>query len=323
MLWTKINKPILALSPMLGITDSPFRQICKECGADVVFTEMMVADAILNVKKGTPSFGRVWRQLCFKESERPIVIQITGSTPQKVAQAAKIICDKLKPDGIDINMGCPAKSAIKGKYGAMLLEHPDEAAKTVRAVKDVCPGVPVSVKIRSGLSDSSGVIGVAKLLVEAGADALSVHGRTKEQGYKGVCDWSVIGLVAKAVKVPVFGSGDMTSVENVVKFLGETRAVGALIARGAIGQLWIFKQIKNALTGKSQGMDLEFKLDLLLEHARLAWQFEAKRGLIKLRKHLKGYLNGLIDGKELRMQLMQVDNLEEFKQLVLTKHDNL
>ncbi len=309
----RFKKPVLALSPMLGITDSPFRLICKEAGADLLFTEMTIADSIIYPSKQGQIPPRIQKQLEFKKKEQPIFVQLTGSTPEKVAEAAEIVAKKVKPQGIDINMGCPAKTAARGGYGAVLLGNLPDAAKTVSLVKSAS-GLPVSVKMRSGLSSQDDPVNIAKTLEAAGAEFLSVHGRTGAQKYKGVSDWSVIDKVAKAVSIPVFGSGDMTGAGNIVRFLNTTSASGALIARGAIGAPWIFADVKSLLLKREINLD---KIELLIEHAKLAWQFEGERGIIKLRKHLKGYLKEILENepekrREAREKLMAVRVVGDF-----------
>jgi len=306
MNWLK-SKPILALAPMADMTDSPFCRVCREVsGQDfVIFREMISAEAVVRNSAKTLAMCR------FEDMERPIVIQIFGSNPGVMAEAARIIVDKFHPDGIDVNMGCPVpKITGKSLAGAALMKSPEKAVEIVRALKAEKLGVPISVKTRLGWSKEDEILELAPKLEEAGIDLLSIHGRTKIQGYKGKASWEMITKVKKILSIPVLANGDINSENDIKKCLEITRADGVMIGRGALGNPWIFK-------AKDRGsVDLKEVIKVVLRH--LDWHLEryGEGSVVTFRKHLAWYFKNIPNIKETRKKLLLVSSKEELSGLL-------
>ena len=242
--WFGAGQFPLYLAPMAGFTDSPFRRLCKAQGADVLVTEFANADGLVR------GADRVWNDLYFAATERPLGVQIFGGDPDLMAEAARRIEARLHPDFIDINFGCPAKKVTCRNAGSsLLLDLPlleEIAASIVRAV-----ATPVTAKIRIGWDERSIVaVEAARRLEGAGVSALAVHGRTKEQGYRGGADWGVITAVANAVAIPVVGNGSVDSPEMAARLRNETKLAGLMVGRAALGYPWIFREIKAGLAAQ-------------------------------------------------------------------------
>src|SRR4051812_34727127 len=229
--WDRLPPGFLALSPMAGVTDSPFRQVCKCEGADVLFTEMVSAEAFLHHHNRTTR-----EMLHFEPWERPIICQLMGSDAGRLAEAARRIED-WGFDGVDLNMGCPAQKVYGNRCGSSLLDYPDEAAEIVSAMAHATR-LPVSVKMRAGVTGSVQPA-FARRMVEAGARALTIHPRTKEQAYRGRADWNITREIATGAGVPVMGSGDLMSHADIARLFATTDVHGAFVARGAMGNPWI------------------------------------------------------------------------------------
>jgi len=242
--WFGAGQFPLYLAPMAGFTDSPFRRLCKAQGADVLVTEFANADGLVR------GADRVWNDLYFAATERPLGVQIFGGDPDLMAEAARRIEARLHPDFIDINFGCPAKKVTCRNAGSsLLLDLPlleEIAASIVRAV-----ATPVTAKIRIGWDEHSIVaVEAARRLEGAGVSALAVHGRTKEQGYRGGADWGVITAVANVVAIPVVGNGSVDSPEMAARLRNETKLAGLMVGRAALGYPWIFREIKAGLAAQ-------------------------------------------------------------------------
>jgi len=310
-IWDTLPRPIIALSPMADMTDSPFCRIAKELGAEIVFREMVSSEAIFRDNEKT--LGMV----AFDVSERPIIQQIFGSDPGVCAEAAKKIMEKFSPDGIDINMGCPVYKMVSNFNGACLMKDPVAAAQIVRAVKAAVT-VPVSVKIRLGWSRSDECLEFVKILEEAGAALITIHGRTRVQNYSGVSDWEMIGRARAQVQIPVLANGDINTPEKVSAALTVTGCAGVLIARGALGNPWILKQARELLT---QGRiittpDIQEKCRVILRHAQMHVGHYGQRGIVSFRNHLSWYFKGLKNAKELRGQAVRVESIDEVESVL-------
>jgi tRNA-dihydrouridine synthase B len=311
-MWMNSKKPILALAPMADMTDSPFCRVCREVAGDdfVIFREMVSAEAIVRGNEKT-------LKMCeFDEIERPIVQQIFGADPEVMASAAQIIADKYKPDGIDINMGCPVpKISGKANSGAALMKDVDKAKSSVKALKNANLCVPVTVKTRLGWADDKDILDFAVEIEKAGAGAISLHGRTKKQGYSGKANWERIGEVKKLLSIPLIANGDVNSQEDVQKCLEVTDADGVMIGRGALGNPWIFRTPNT----NSQTPDIDEIKKVVLRHAELHLErYGEENGLTTFRKHLALYFKGIPGIKKLRAELVQVSTLDELS-VILNK----
>lgn len=312
--WKTAQKPIIALSPMADMTDSAFCRIAKRCGASIMFREMVSADGVVHENDKTLAMAS------FLPEERPIVQQLFGKDPGKLAAALKIIDEMFSPDGFDINMGCPASKIISGSSGAALMREPETAADLVRAAK-AATSKPVSVKTRLGWDDPKEILEFLPLLEDAGADLVTIHGRTKKQGYAGQADWVAVGRARQRVKIPVLVNGDIFSATDAAKALDISGCAGALIARGALGNPWIFRQTAELLAGRTPtDVTIEERLSLVREHAAL---HAAAHGgnLTTFRKHLLLYFKGTPGVKRLRERLAQVSTIGELEEVLAIFED--
>ncbi|MDD5437912.1 MAG: tRNA dihydrouridine synthase DusB [Patescibacteria group bacterium] len=312
--WTKGPRPILGLSPMADFTDSPFCRLIRECGGRaVIFREMLAAEAIVRGNARTISY------LDFDAIERPLVQQLFGSNPESMAKAAEVVMQKSKPDGIDINMGCPVYKAVSNFNGASLMREPNKAAAILSALKST-HNVPFSVKTRLGWSKPDEVIEFAQILEQAGADALEIHARTKLQGYSGQADWKAVKKVVDKVKIPVLVNGDIVDPKSALKALEESGAQGILIGRGALGNPWIFNRVEKVLAGKPDPGEpnLEDRLKGLKRHAELQIEAYGEKGLVKLRKHFPWYFKGIPGFRQFRAAAVQVASLDDLDRLIKT-----
>ena len=238
----KQNTFPLYLAPMARVTDVVFRQFCKDQGADVMVTEFAQADAL---NRDDP---RLWETVDFTEEQRPMGVQIFGSNPNSMADAAKLLVDRLQPDFIDLNFGCPAERVICMDAGSSMLRTPRKLGAVTGAVVKAVPKTPVTVKIRTGWDDHSIVAHEVGHIVESeGARALTIHGRTKVQGYSGEANWQLIADVAETLSIPVIGNGNICSANDVIRIREQTKCAGLMIGRAALGYPWIFRDIKHYL----------------------------------------------------------------------------
>lgn len=318
MKWTDFKQPILALSPMADMTDSAFCQVVRQIGgADVVFREMVSSEAI--VRENEKTLGMT----DFVEGERPIVQQIFGSDPATMARAAEIVLQHANPEGIDINMGCPVYKITSNFNGCALMKEPDRAAEIIREMKKVMGDTPLSVKIRLGWSSPDDFKNFIPVIEEAGANLITVHGRTKAQGYSGVSDWKRIAEAKKIATVPLLANGDIHEPHQVKEALEITGADGVLIARGALGNPWFFAQTHKLMNGVSDiQISLPERVNIVLEHARLHVAQYGERGMVSFRKHLSWYFKtnrmGVeIEGiKYVREKLVRVNTFDELKNIL-------
>ncbi|MCD4705468.1 tRNA-dihydrouridine synthase [bacterium] len=307
--WQELDKPILALAPMAGITDSCFRQICKDFGADVVYSEMASSSALNFSSKKTLEL------LKFSKKERPYVVQLFGNNPDHFAVATKIITEKIKPDGIDINFGCPAKKVFKQKSGVALMLDLKLSKKIVKAVCENT-NLPVSIKIRSKIKENTAVDFV-KNLSGFPIKAIMIHGRSYEQGFKGEIDIEVIKKIKKIFNGIILVNGGIDSPEKAKKILAESKVDGLGIARGSQGNPWIFSQIKDYLkAGKYKEKTQKQIFKITLKHFRLAYKLKGKHGIIEMRKHLCWYVKNMPNASALRYELIKVENLKDIEKIL-------
>lgn len=301
--WKDLPSGYECLSPMAGVTDTAFRQICKRYGADVVFTEMASANMMLNAPTRNEAF------LHYEEWERPIIGQIMGGDPKIMAEAARVIED-MGFDGVDVNMGCPEKKIVGNACGSSLLRDGDMAARIVEAMANAV-SIPVSVKMRSGFYDSDIVQPQFALRMEAaGAAALAIHPRTKEQAYKGSADWSITRQIVESVGVPVGGSGDVMDRAAIERLKAETGVQGIWVARGSMGNPWIFER------ERTERPPLAEVIETALEHARLMVKYKGNHGMIEMRKHLTWYFSGFQGAPALREQVKTVNTYDDLVRLI-------
>jgi tRNA-dihydrouridine synthase B len=301
------------LAPMAGITDKTFRTICKEHGAGVVVTEMISTKGMYYEDKKTEELMDI------KPTNRPVMMQIFGSDPQIMAQVVK---DKLNFidtfDILDINMGCPAPKIVNNGDGSALMKTPRLAMEIVSRIKNVS-NKPVTVKIRKGWDKNSiNYKGFAKMLQDSGADAITLHGRTRDQFYSGKADWNAISELKAYLSIPVIGNGDIFSFSDAKKMLDETRCDGIMIGRGALGNPWIFRQIEKGLNQESVDYPShKEKLEQLLLHLDMLINEKPERvAVLQIRKHCGWYIKGLHGAAEYRNRFNQVQTREELKRVI-------
>lgn len=319
--WQKLKKPIIGLAPMSGITDSAFRQICKSFGAQIVFSEMISSEGIVyNRKKSEKDeYNKSLELAKFLRKERPIIIQIFGRQPEIMAKAAKIICQKFKPDGIDINMGCPARRVVASGHGVSLMKDLDLACYIVERIKKEVK-VPVSVKTRLGYKGEREILKFAKRLEASGLDALILHGRTYSQQFKGEVNYQIIKMVKEHSKIPVIASGGLYTPELAVKMLNETDVDGIIFAKGILGNPWIIKQTIDLLKSKKYQKPTKAEIfEIALKHSQFNYNLKAERGIIEMRKHLCWYIKGLKNAAKLRQKLVKVETLSEIEKILKIK----
>ena len=302
----------IVLAPMAGVTDLPFRLLCKEQGADLICTEMVSAKGIFYNNKNTEDLLRI------DDRERPVSLQLFGSDPDIISEMAKKI-EHRNFDILDINMGCPVPKVVNNGEGSALLKNIPLAAriieKTVKAIDK-----PVTVKFRKGFgADEVQAIEMAKAAEAAGAAAVAVHGRTREQYYSGKADWEIIAKVKDTVSIPVIGNGDIFTPEDAKNMMEQTNCDGVMIGRGAQGNPWIFKQILHYReTGETLAKPTQHEVkEMMLRHARM--QVEYKGGAIgirEMRKHVAWYTAGFPHSAKLRAAINQVESLQELEQML-------
>ena len=315
--WFGPGKFPLYLAPMARHTDVAFRQLCKEQGADVMVTEFVQSEALIRDN------AKAWDMVDFTETQRPMGVQIFGATPASMAKAARLVCDRMKPDFLDLNFGCPAHKVIEQNAGSGLLRCPPLLYDLVKAVKDSIPDVPLTAKMRIGWDYSTIVaVDVAGRLEELGVEAIAVHGRTKEQGYSGTAHWGWIAQVAAAVSIPVIGNGDIKDGVSALLRQSETGVSGLMIGRAALGNPWIFGQIKAALAGAADDLPVigtAQRWDCMLRLAELTIDVHASRlGSRDVRwmlDRLHPLTHGLPGSRKLRDQLRHCLTLDDLRRL--------
>lgn len=300
------------LGPMAGVTDLPFRLLCREQGAGLLCMEMVSAKAILYGNRNTEQL------LTIHPDERPVSLQLFGSDPKIMSEMAKKIEER--PFAIlDINMGCPVPKVVKNGEGSALMKNPKLVYEIVSAVVKAIEK-PVTVKIRKGFDDEHvNAVEIAKIIEEAGAAAVAVHGRTREQYYSGKADWDIIRQVKEAVSIPVIGNGDVTSPEKAEELVRQTGCDGVMVARGAQGNPWIFSQLveyeKTGVVPAHPGKD-EVR-EMMLRHARLQLEYKGDyMGIREMRKHVAWYTKGIPGAARLREKINRVESYEELENLL-------
>jgi len=304
----------LYLAPQAGVSESPFRRLCREFGADVVVTEFVSAEGIVRNNE------RTWDYLRFDEEERPIGVQIFGADPGSMAAATSLVTEVFAPNFVDINFGCPVKKVVKRNGGSGCLRDLDLVQAIIRACVDATH-LPVTAKVRSGFDQSTrDPVTIGLRCQEAGAQALTLHPRTRADMYSGQAQWTEIAAVKEALEIPVIGNGDVRSGADARRMRDETECDGVMIARGSHGDPWIFKEARAALDGRPipGPPTIEERFRICITHARnaVAYEVDATKAMREFRKHLGWYTKGLPDGKRLRQELFQVTELDEARALL-------
>jgi len=314
----------LLLAPMEDVSDPPFRAVCKKHGADLMYTEFISSEGLIR------DAMKSRQKLDIFEEERPVGIQIFGGDEEAMAISAGIV-DAVNPDLLDINFGCPVKKVVCKGAGAAVLKDIDLMIRLTNAVIKSC-NVPVTVKTRLGWDfDSINIIEVAERLQDIGVQALSIHGRTRSQLYKGEADWSWIAKVKDhpRIKIPIFGNGDVDSPQKALEYKNKYGVDGIMIGRAAIGYPWFFREVKHYFaTGEIlPPPTIEERIDVIRQHLRASVAWKGPRiGIFEMRRHYANYLKGIINIKPLRSKLVMLntmeeieETLEEFSSLILTE----
>lgn len=304
-------KKEIALAPMADYTDRPFSLLCREVSGRefIIYREMVSAEALVRGNEKT-------LKMCeLDEREHPVIIQIFGDKPLSMAKAAKLISERFKPDGIDVNMGCPVpKVAQKTRSGAALMRYPELAVEIVMAIKEEKIGLPLSVKTRLGWSNDEEIFDFSIRLEKAGIDRIAIHGRTKVQGYSGEANWKRIGEVKKTLKIPVLANGDIRDAGSIKKCIDITGADGVMIGRASLGNPWV-------LADNDGRVAFDDLISVVKRHAQLHLEHYGEKGMVTFRKHLAWYFRGdrtkeIKEIKKIRASLVRINSLAELNAIL-------
>ena len=305
-------KDKLILAPMAGVTDLPFRLLCKEQGCDVLYTEMVSAKAVLYKNRNTEPL------MTYQQQEHPIGLQLFGSEPEVMAKIASQVQER-GYDFIDINMGCPVPKIVNNNEGSALMKQPKLVGEIVSAMVKATK-IPITVKIRKGFDENRvNAVEIARIIEESGASAVAVHGRLRSEYYSGQADWNTIRQVKEAVHIPVIGNGDLTSPQDVLRMREETGCDAFMIGRGAKGNPFIFSQMKTYFEKGyiPEKPSLSDMVQVMLRHARMMVEYKGEfTGIHEMRKHVAWYTTGYPRSSELRDQVNHVESFQELEDLL-------
>ena len=304
----------LFLAPQAGVSESPFRRLCRDFGADVVLTEFVSAEGIVRNNERTASYLR------FDEVERPIGVQIFGADPATMGDAAALVTEVHAPDFVDINFGCPVKKVVKRNGGSGCLRDLTLVGRIVRAVDRATP-LPVTAKIRSGFDEATrDPVAIGRVCQDAGAAMVTLHPRTRADMYSGKARWEEIAALVRALDIPVIGNGDVRSGDDARTMRDRTGCRGVMIARGSHGAPWLFRQSRAALDGAPVPgrPDLRTRFEICVRHAAnaVAYERDQEKAVREFRKHLGWYTKGIPEGRSLRQRLFRVRDLEEVRAVI-------
>jgi tRNA-dihydrouridine synthase B len=300
------------IAPMAGITDTAFRTICSEMGAGLLFTEMISAKGLYYNDRKTKELMNI------EDKNRPMGIQLFGSEPDIFVEVIqKYINNNERIDLIDLNLGCPAPKIVKNGDGSALMKNPDLIGEIVYKIKRVADK-PVTAKIRAGWDeDSINAVKVSKIIQEAGADAVTVHGRHRQQFYSGKADWNVISEVKENLSIPVIGNGDIFTVEDAKAMEKQTGCDGIMLARGILGNPWLIKSLSNIYNNEEIEATSKEKLNMILRHFELIEKYKGRRrAILEMRKHTGWYIKGMENAAKIRDRINKVKEKKEFEKIL-------
>lgn len=316
----RVNNPVI-LAPMAGVSDYPYRQIAREMGCELVYTEMVSSKGLIYGNSKTAEL------IDFSPGEEGLIaVQIFGEEPDDMTRAAEMIVEKYSPHILDINMGCPTPKIVKTGAGAALMREPERAKRVIEAVVNAV-ALPVTVKIRKGWDkDSINAVEIAIMAEKLGVKAVAIHGRTREDFYRGAADWEIIKRVKESIKIPVIGNGDIFTPEDASKMMTETNCDGVMIGRGAQGNPWLLKRTSRFIkTGEIlPEPSYEERLEMSLYHLKLAVEYYGEeRGIPLMRKHLSWYLKGMPNSTHLKEQFFRLKSYNSVREILENYLENL
>jgi len=303
--WQKLNKPFYALAPLAGVSDLPFRQLCREYGADVLYSEMASTAALTFSPKKTLEL------IQFEEKERPYVVQLFGNDPKQFATAAKLVTEKVKPDGIDINFGCPVPKVAKQNAGATLFKDIKLSKEIIKSTIEATD-LPVSIKTRTKAGDVD-LFEFLDYMKNLDIDAIMIHGRTLQQGFSGDIDCETIKKARDYFDGVIIANGGVTDSASAKNILQASGADGLGIARGAFGKPWIFAELKDK---NFKALEKEEIFEVIIRHAELVLKHKGEKKLVDMRKHLCWYTQGFPGAKLLREKLLQIETVTDIKNIL-------
>ncbi|MBX3730639.1 MAG: tRNA dihydrouridine synthase DusB [Candidatus Sumerlaeia bacterium] len=303
--------PVLP-APMCGISDYAWRLLGREQGCPVVATQMVSSEAMIRGAE------KCWRLLDMDRAEEPIIVQLFGADPATLARCARMVADA-GATIVDLNMGCPADKIVRSKGGSALMREPDLVRRIFAAIRAELHDVPFTVKFRAGW-DKYGeeALTIARIAEQEGLDALCIHGRTREQKFKGQADWSILAAVKQAVSLPVIGNGDIRCADDAERMMRETGVDGVMVGRAAMGNPWVFGEISARLAGRPAPAPptLDERLDTVARHAAIMVERKGPYGLVEFRKHLVQYMRGFPSARQVKKRLLDLTDPDEFQRLL-------